>query len=132
MTIVETASNPEHLMQIFAQRAGAGDAAGLLALYEADAVFEPQFGVVLHGNAQIGDALAGLAAMKPQIVYNGATDVVIVDRIALVSNQWAMSAVLPDGSVHRDGGVSADVLRCQPDGSWLVLIDQPRGGTLDS
>ena len=55
---------------------------------------------------------------------------VIVDDIAVVSNTWTMTAELPDGSTHREGGVSADVLRRQADGSWLVLIDQPRGATL--
>ena len=130
MTIVETASSPEHLMRIFSDRAAGGDAAGLLALYERDAVFEPQVGVVLRGHGEIGPALEGLGAMKPRIEYNGAADVVIVDRIALVSNAWTMSALLPDGSMHREGGISADVLRRQDDGSWLVLIDQPRGATL--
>jgi hypothetical protein len=30
----------------------------------------------------------------------------------------------------RQQGVSADLLRRQDDGSWRVLIDQPRGTTL--
>jgi len=130
MSIVETASSPAHLMRIFADRAAGGDAGGLLALYEPDAVFEPQLGVVLRGHGEIADAIEALAAMRPRIEYNGAADVVIVDGIALVSNAWTMSALLPDGSTHREGGVSADVLRRQVDGSWLVLIDQPRGATL--
>jgi hypothetical protein len=67
MTTVETASSPEHLMRIFADRAAGGDAAGLLALYEPDAVFEPQRGVVLRGHDEIGATLEGLAAMKPRI-----------------------------------------------------------------
>ena len=103
MTIIETASSPEHLMRIFSDRAAGGDAAGLLALYEPDAVLEPQLGVVLRGHDEIGEALEGLAAMKPRIEYNGVADVVIVDRIALVSNAWTMSAVLPDGSMHTRG-----------------------------
>ena len=130
MSTREIAGSPEHLMRIFAQRAEDGDAAGLLALYEPGAVFEPQAGVVLRGHADIAEALEGLAAIKPRIEYEGAADVVIVDDIALVSNAWTMSALRPDGSLHREGGVSADVLRRQADGSWLVLIDQPRGATL--
>ena len=130
MTIVETASSPQHLMRIFAERAASGDSAGLLALYESSAVFEPQLGVVLRGHEEIREALEGLAAMKPRIEYNGAAAVVIVDDIALVSNAWTMSALLPDGSMHREGGISADVLRRQDDARWLVLIDQPRGATL--
>ncbi|MET8153771.1 YybH family protein [Actinoplanes sp. NPDC049668] len=122
-----TASSPQHLMSLFAERAAAGDVDGLLALYEPDAVFEPQPGTSLRGPEQIRAALDGFAAMRPRIEYIGAGGCVIVDDIALVSNTWTMAAPLPDGGSHRDGGVSADVLRRQDDGSWLILIDQPRG-----
>ena len=65
--------------------------------------------------------------LRPVIEYTGTTDCVIVDDVALVANQWTVTGQLPDGGVHREAGVSADVLRRQPDGSWLILIDQPRG-----
>ena len=126
----EQAGTPAQLMTLFAERASCGDVDGLIALYSEDAVFEPQFGVVLRGLDQIRSALTELAAMRPRIDYAGEPDVVIVDDIAVVSNTWSMTAELPDGSTQREGGVSADVLRRQPDGSWLVLIDQPRGATL--
>jgi uncharacterized protein (TIGR02246 family) len=126
------ATSPAELMTTFAERAASGDAAGLLALYEPEAVFEPRIGVALRGSAEIAPALAELAALRPRIEYTGDPDVVVVDDIAIVSNAWAMEARLPDGSTHREGGFSADVLRRQPDGTWLVLIDQPRGATLTS
>ena len=126
----DAATSPTELMTMFAERAATGDAAGLLALYEPSAVFEPQIGVILRGHAEILPALAELAALTPRIEYTGERDVVIVDEIAIVSNAWAMEADLPDGSTHREGGLSADVLRRQADGTWLVLIDQPRGATL--
>jgi ketosteroid isomerase-like protein len=50
--------------------------------------------------------------------------------VALVSNTWTATAQLPDGSTSRQAGLSADVLRRQPDGSWLVLVDQPRGSVV--
>lgn len=130
MTTSESAASPAALMRMFAERAASGDAAGLLALYEPGAVFQPAVGAVLRGIDEFGPALGELAAMRPRIEYSGDPDVVIVDDIALVSNSWAMTAELQDGTVHREGGVSADVLRRQPEGRWLVLIDQPRGATL--
>ena len=126
----ERAGSPAQLMALFAERAASGDAAGLVALYEPGAVFEPEIGVVLRGLDAIRPALTELAEMRPSIEYDGDPDVVIVDDIAIVSNSWTMTAELPDGTRHREGGFSADVLRRQPDGSWLVLIDQPRGATL--
>lgn len=130
MGTYDKATSPSRLMALFAERAAAGDAKGLLALYEPKGVFEPTLGRVLRGHQEIFSALAEFAAIRPRIEYTGDPDVVVVDDIAIVSNSWSLTAYLPDGSEHREGGLSADVLRRQSDGSWLVLIDQPRGATL--
>jgi len=127
MTITETAASPTHLMSLFAQRAAAGDIDGLMALYEPGAVFEPQLGSVLRGTEAIRAALTAFAAMRPRIEYTGEADCVIVDDIAIVANTWTVVGELPNGGTHREAGLSADVLRRQPDGCWLILIDQPRG-----
>jgi uncharacterized protein (TIGR02246 family) len=130
MAAIETATSPLHLMSLFAERAAAGDVDGLMALYEPHAVFEPQLGTVLRGSDEIRAALAGFAAMRPRIEYAGEADCVIVDDIAIVANAWTVTGQLPDGRTHRETGLSADVLRRQPDGSWLILIDQPRGSVV--
>jgi uncharacterized protein (TIGR02246 family) len=119
-------------MTLFAQRAAVGDVDGLIALYEPGAVFEPQLGTVLRGTETIRAALTAFAAMRPRIEYTGETDCVIVDDIAIVANTWTVIGDLPGGGTHREAGLSADVLRRQPDGSWLILIDQPRGTVVTS
>jgi ketosteroid isomerase-like protein len=42
-----------------------------------------------------------------------------------VINEWTMTGTAPDGSEVRQGGLSDDVVRRQPNGTWLVLIDHP-------
>ena len=123
MATNRSAAGPEQLMATFSERAAAGDATGLIELYEPDGVFEPQPGVVLHSTAEIMPALTELASMRPRIDFAWEPDVVIVDEIAIVSNSWTLTAELPDGTPHREGGVSADILHRQPDGTWLVVID---------
>jgi uncharacterized protein (TIGR02246 family) len=130
-TQLTAATTPALLMHLFADRLAAGDVDGLLALYEPDAVFEPQLGVVRRGVEQIRCALSELAALRPAIAYAGEPDVVVVADTALVTNDWTMTAGLPDGTTLREGGRSADVLRRRPDGTWRVLIDQPRGTTIE-
>ena len=130
MTTSQKAESPTMLTELFAARAAAGDAAGLLALYEPHGVFEPAPGVLLRGRDEIAPALGELTAMRPVIEYADGPSVMVVDDIALVSNSWTMTAIMPDGSLLRQGGLSADVLRRQADGTWLVSIDQPRGATL--
>ncbi len=121
------ASNPLHVMDLFASRAGEGDLEGVVALYEEQAIFQPKDGVQLVGHDQIRDALGGLTALKPQIEYLGVPEVITVDDIALVKNSWKMVGVTPDGTEVVDEGISADVVRRQNNGEWLILIDQPRG-----
>lgn len=123
----ETASTPAHLMQLFADRAAKGDLSVLMELYEDDAVFQPHDGVMVQGHPQIAEALSGMMALDPRIIYDGDPEVLVVGDIALVKNAWTMTGSAPGGTAVEDSGISADVVRRQPEGHWLVLIDQPRG-----
>ncbi len=127
-----TAKSPAQLMELFAERAARGDLETLLELYEPDAVFEPQPGVTMVGIDQIRAALSEFVALGPRIEYVKQAEVLTVGEIALVTNTWTMTATAPDGSLVRDGGRSADVVRRQADGSWLIMIDQPRGESASS
>lgn len=127
MTTEASTSSPAGLMKLFAKHAAAGDVEALLSLYEPNAVFQPQFGAAITGHEQLRPANQEFLAIKPVISYTAEPDVLMVDDIALVTNFWTMTATLPDGSTMTDGGTSADVLRRQADGTWRVLIDQPRG-----
>lgn len=123
----ETATSPAHLMRLFADRAAQADIDGVMALYETDAVFQPEFGVQLVGHDQIRAGLSQFLALNPKIRYVGEPDVILVGDTALVANVWEMAGVAPDGTTVSDRGTSADVVRRQSDGRWLVVIDQPRG-----
>lgn len=117
-------STPEALMRAFIDRVHAGDLDGLVALYERSAVFEPRPGVVVHGRDAIRQALAELLALHPTMATT-TVQVLQADDVALVVNEWNLTGTGPDGSEVRQGGRSADVVRRQPDGSWLVLVDKP-------
>jgi len=47
--------------------------------------------------------------------------------IALTHSDWTLTGTAPDGSTVNMGGKSADVMRRQPDGTWLLIIDNPFG-----
>lgn len=117
-------TTPEALMRSFTDRVHAGDLDGLVALYEPAAVFEPQPGVVVEGHQAIRQALAELLALRPTMVAE-TVQVLQADDVALVTNEWTMTGTAPDGTEVRQGGRSADVVRRQPGGAWLVLIDKP-------
>jgi uncharacterized protein (TIGR02246 family) len=125
MTTAETnLATPEALMCCFADRLNAGDLEGLVELYEPSAVFEPRPGVVVHGHTAIRHALGELLAIGPTISAE-TVEVLATDDIALVVNDWTTTATAPDGTDVRQAGRSADVVRRQPDGRWLVVVDKP-------
>lgn len=122
-----SAGSPEELAALFAERVASRDIDALVALYEPDAVLQPEPGVVLVGQDQIRANLVRFLGLEPAFGYSSAPDVLMSGDIALVSNAWSMRGSTPDGAVVAHSGTSADVFRRQQDGSWRILIDQPRG-----
>ncbi|HEV8297702.1 MAG TPA: SgcJ/EcaC family oxidoreductase [Acidimicrobiales bacterium] len=118
------ARSPQELMELFAAGVHAADVDGLVRLYEPDAVFESAPGVVARGHGEIRGALEQMLSLGPRLQVTP-VQVLVAGDVALVVNEWTMTGTAPDGAVVERGGKSADVVRRQPDGSWLVLVDRP-------
>ena len=115
---------PADCIAEFGRHVAARSLPGLMTLYEPGAVFIPAPGVVHTGHPAIEAALGQMLALEPVMQ----ADVIAVHQagdVALVIVDWTLRGTAPDGSAVEQGGRSADVLRCQPDGSWRVLIDHP-------
>ena len=120
------AHSPAEINRLFAEALQASDVDGLVALYEPEASLVPQPGQLVTGTEAIRQAMIGYLAMKPTMNVE-VQKVFQVDNIALVHASWEMTGTAPDGSPVNMGGKSADVMRRQSDGTWLVLIDNPFG-----
>ena len=107
----ELATDPQALERLLVLRENLGDAEGMAALYEPDAV--------LAGN---GRRVVGRDAIRDfyrELIAAGRKFELGVQRPALISGNLALtSTVLPDGTV------TAEVARRQHDGTWLWVIDQ--------
>ena len=114
MTRTEQARTPEDLTRLFVERANAGDAAGLAALYEEDAVMAFPPGQTTVGRAAIEALWTEVLSHRPSFELETPLPTVVSGDIALTSTP------------ARDGaGLRAQVVRRQADGSWLRLLDQP-------
>lgn len=118
--------SPGWVIELFAERMNSGDLEGALALYEPGATFAPQPGTLVSGLEQIREALTQFFALEPTI--NGEIEkVVAAGDTALIVNRWSLEGTTPDGQSLTMEGKSADVVRRQSDGRWLILIDDPWG-----
>lgn len=101
----------------------------VMTTYEPNAVilFEPATPV--NEPITIRELFKGLVAVNPDFKY-GEHEVVVAGDLALHLMPWTMSGTAPDGSEIAQGGLSIAVLRRQPDGNWLMVIDNPHGQRL--
>jgi uncharacterized protein (TIGR02246 family) len=103
-----------------------GDLEAAMRLYEPDAVIVAQPGQVARGKDAVRAAIAGFIALKPAL-KGEAHQLVGTENIALYCSKWSLTGTGPDGKKIEMAGASSDVLRRQPDGRWLVAIDNPWG-----
>ena len=124
-----SARTPEDVHHLFTQFFLAGDLDGMVGLYEPDAaaVMVPQPGPIVRGHAAIREGLSELLAFRPQFELRILKTLEIED-IAILYARWNFVGTDPDGNAVRMTGLTSDVVRRQPDGSWLLIIDNPVGG----
>lgn len=117
---------PEDMHAVFNERFNEGDLDGLLALYEPNAKLAPQPGQEVQGREAIRTALQGFLALNPRMDLT-TRYVLEAGDMAVLSGQWKLTGTGPDGSAVEMGGKSVEVLRRQPDGTWLYVLDLPFG-----
>ena len=115
------AARPEDLTSLFVAAANRGDAAGIAALYEDDAVMAYPPGGQTVGRAAIQALWEQVLARAPHFEPEDPLPTLVSGDIALTA------------TVAKDGaGARAQVVRRQPDGSWLRLLDQPEFNPVES
>jgi uncharacterized protein (TIGR02246 family) len=119
-------TRPEDMHQMFARHFNAGDLEAVMALYTPDAALVPQPGQVVTGQAAIREALQAFLALRGKIELQ-TTYIVEAGDTALMRGQWRLNGTGPDGQPVALSGKSNEVLRKQPDGSWLFAVDHPYG-----
>ena len=108
------AMQPEDVTRLVAERLNAGDAAGVAALYEPQAVLAYPADRPVTGREAI------------RAVYQHMVDagVKFAVEISLPTVRFEDLALTSAGSAD-DTGVRVQVLRRPPDGSWLRIMDRP-------
>lgn len=116
---------PEDADRLFAERMNAGDVEGLVALYEPAGVLVREDGTPVVGPAALRDELGGILALRPRITMRVTRVVSSGDDLALLYNDWSLTATAPDGSAVALEGRASELVRRQADGTWRYAIDDP-------
>jgi uncharacterized protein (TIGR02246 family) len=121
-TAFDPVRRPEEMNAAFAAAYNSGDVERLLALYEPDAVLAPQPGLRAVGLEAIREALGGLlhlgGTMRSENLY-----CLQSGDIALLQGSWSIATADENGGPVELASRTAEVVRQQPDGSWLYVAD---------
>jgi ketosteroid isomerase-like protein len=108
------AMEPEDVTRLVVERLNAGDAAGVAALYEPQAVLAYPADRPTTGREAIRAVYQRMVDAGMRFGSEAPLPTVRFEDLALTSTRSA-----------DDTGVRVQVLRRQPDGSWLRIIDRP-------
>ena len=106
-----------------------GDMVGILKTYESGAVVVGEPGKPVSGKSALETMFAGFIAAGARFTFLG-HEVIQAGDLAVHFTPWRMTATGPDGTPISGGGLSVAVLRRQPDGKWLMVIDDPYGDSV--
>ena len=108
------ARTPEDVSRLFVEYANARDAEGMTELYEPDAVVAYPPGQITTGRAAILELYKKFVANAPQMKVEEPLTTLQCGDLALTSTRPTDNA-----------GARAQVVRRQPDGRWLRVLDRP-------
>ena len=120
------ANTPYEIYGLFSEYFNAGTIDLLLTLYTDDAVLIPAAGQEARGKEAIRQALNGFLSLKGSFQIEPPT-VIEANDTALVMGTWTLNGTSPTGEPVEIVGQTSDVIRRQPEGNWLFVIDNPFG-----
>ena len=118
------ANNPAEIHTLFRHAFNLGDVDALIALYEPNAV------LVVDGNAVIGrenirNVFESVLARGGRMTLETRAVVESPQGLAVLHGGWVIEPRAGMGADSATRGLSTEVVRKQPDGTWLFVIDNP-------
>jgi ketosteroid isomerase-like protein len=120
-------TRPEDLYPALSEAYNAGDLEAVLSLYDPKAAYVIKPGRVTESPAELRAALQHVVALRGRLAVNPQS-FTRSDDLVLVLGKFTLSGSRGDGTPFERVSRFADVLRRQPDGSWLLAVDNPYGG----
>jgi uncharacterized protein (TIGR02246 family) len=121
---IMSVTDPAALHDAFTAAINTSDVDALVALYEPDGIAVELDGSECTGAGPIRAMCAALAE-SIETIHGSTRKLYVTGDLALSSGRWAAKVRLPDGTLADAEGVTSEVSRRQPDGTWRFVIDDP-------
>ena len=118
------AYRPAEIHALFEDAFNLGDVEAIAALYEPGAVLIVDGDHVI-GRENIRKAFESLVTRRGRMTLE--TRAIVETRLglAVLHGDWVVEPPAGTGSEFATRGLSTEVVRKQPDGTWLFVIDNP-------
>ena len=118
------AYNPAEIHTLFRHAFNLGDVEALIALYEPNAVLVVD-GKELIGRESIRKVLESVLVCRGRMTLETRAVVESQQGLAVLHGGWVIEPPTGMGADIATRGLSTEVVRKQPDGTWLFVIDNP-------
>ena len=118
------AYNPAEIHTLFRHAFNIGDVDTLVALYEPNAVLVVD-GKEVIGRERIRKALESFVARRGRMTLETRAVVESPQGLAVLHGSWVIEPQTEMAADIVTRGLSTEVVRKQPDGTWLFVIDNP-------
>ena len=118
------AYNPAEIHTLYLHAFNLGDVEGMTALYEPNAVLVVD-GKDVIGHESIRRALKSFVARRGRMTLETRAVLESSQGLAVLHGGWVVEPPAGMGAELATRGLSTEVVRKQPDGTWLFVIDNP-------
>ena len=117
-------STPADLLALLGRLMEARNIDAIMAIHEEDAAMVEWGGGVARGDSNIRQVYADFFESDP-ILKVRALQIVEAGGVAIILGDYTLDYTNENGNIVSVDGKFGDMVRKQPDGSWLYLLDNP-------
>ena len=118
------AYKPDDIHALFEHAFNSADVDAVVALYEPLAVLVVD-GRKVVGHDGIRKSYEGFFLQRARMTLETRTVIESGEGLAMLYGSWVIQPLEPEASGVTTRGISTEVVRRQPDGTWLFAIDIP-------
>src|SRR6476659_6779672 len=119
-------NKPEDWPRFFEQYLNAGDLDAVMVLYEPEARFVTKSGEILIGRDRVRKVVGGMIEAKARL-HSRVVRAIAISDIAQLYTDFEGTMKDDSGETVAIRSKAIEILRCQPDGTWKLIVGDPNG-----